>query len=358
MRSSGICRLAAGGIALAFGLIAAGGSGGLVSSQARAAEVEGPKVTWLVSLWGPRRGQTEGLERMKELLEEKTGGNFILDLKYGEVLSSPRENLQNVQAGAFEMAMFCAAYDPSKVPGVSGLELPFIPANTKGFLDRVALEEAYIHHPAILGELEKWNVYPVMMGSLPSWGLMGKGTPPQSLSDLKGRRIMASPQESPIFSHFGAVTTSVPSVEYYQSMERGVIEAASIPWTYTFWTYRLAELSNWWNTDLGGLTGRGTCPYVANKAAYEKLPQQYKDLIEASKEEAYRWHEEAYRKVDEVNLKDAADRGLVEVKFPKEQIDALANDLRDQIWSGWINTANAAGLPGEDLAKFMMEYGE
>ena len=34
----------------------------------------------------------------------KTGGNFVLDLKYGEVLSGPKENLAGVQAGAFEMA--------------------------------------------------------------------------------------------------------------------------------------------------------------------------------------------------------------------------------------------------------------
>lgn len=31
-------------------------------AAATAAEVEGPKVTWLVSLWGARRGFTEGVE--------------------------------------------------------------------------------------------------------------------------------------------------------------------------------------------------------------------------------------------------------------------------------------------------------
>ncbi|MGE0231440.1 MAG: TRAP transporter substrate-binding protein DctP [Flavobacteriaceae bacterium] len=351
-----IRRLVSGVAAVAVGATVWGGGVAGVT-KAQAAEVDGPKVTWLVSLWGPRRGQTEGIERMKELLAEKTGGNFVLDLKYGEVLSGPKENLAGVQAGAFEMAMFCAAYDPTKVPAVSGLELPFIPANAKSFQDRVALEEAYIHHPAVLAELEKWNAYPVMMSTLPSWGLMGTGKPPKSLADLKGRRIMASPQESKIFTSFGAVTSSIPSVEYYQSMERGVIEAASIPWTYTFWTYRLAELSNWWTTDLGKLTGRGTCPYVANKAAYDALPQQYKDLIEASKAEAYKWHEEAYKKIDEVNLKDAEKRGLVEAKLPQAEIDALSESLRDDIWGEWKKTATAAGLPAEDLAKVLMGQG-
>lgn len=356
MYGKSIRRLVSGVAAIAVGAAVWGG-GATGITKAHAAEVDGPKVTWLVSLWGPRRGQTEGLERMKELLAEKTGGNFVLDLKYGEVLSGPKENLEGVQAGAFEMAMFCAAYDPSKVPLVSGLELPFIPANAKGYQERVAIEEAYIHQPAVLKELEKWNAYPILMGTLPSWGLMGRGEVPKSLKDLDGRKIMASPQEGKIYSNFGAVTTSIPSVELYQAMDRGVVDAVSFPWTYAFFTYKLDELSKWWTTDLGGLTGRGTCPYVANKDAYDKLPQQYKDLIESVKPEAYKWHEEAYKKVDEKNLAKAEKEGLVQTHFTKEELDKLASQARDDIWNGWIKSANDAGLPGDEMAKYLQEYG-
>lgn len=74
-------------------------------AAAQAAEVEGPKVKWLVSLWGARRGFTEGVEGLKAYVEEKTDGNFELDLQYGGVLSDPKENIDGLQLGAFEVSV-------------------------------------------------------------------------------------------------------------------------------------------------------------------------------------------------------------------------------------------------------------
>jgi TRAP-type C4-dicarboxylate transport system substrate-binding protein len=328
-------------------------AGGLLAARAgiapaQAQQVEGPGVTWLVSLWGPRRGQTEGLERMAELLSERTDGNFTLDLRYGEALSSPRENLQGIHAGAFEMAMFCTGYDAGKTPGASGLELPFSPAQS--FLDRAEWEEDYIHNPVVLEEMARWNAYPIMMGTLPAPGIMGRGEAPASLEDLSGRRIQATQTEAQIYSTFGASVTTIPSVELYQAMERGVVDAVSFPWTYAFFTYRLDELSTWYSTDLGGVLGRNTCPIVANLQAYEALPKQYRDLIEEVKGEAYRWQEDAYGEADERNLAIVAERGTEEVHFPQAELDALYDTNRDRIWNDWIAARTAEGLPGAELA--------
>lgn len=324
-----------------------------VPGAARAQQVEGPRVTWLVSLWGPRRGQTEGLERMAELLAERTGGNFTLDLRYGEALSGPRENLQGIHAGAFEMAMYCTGYDAGKTPGTSGLELPFSPA--QDFLDRAEWEETYVHNPVILAEMARWNAYPIIMGTLPAQGIMGRGEPPATLGDLSGRRVQATATEAQIYSTFGASVTTIPSVELYQAMERGVVDAVSFPWTYAFFTYRLDELSTWYNTDVGAILGRNTCPIVANLQAYEALPPQYRDLIEEVKGEAYRWQADAYGEADARNLAIVAERGTVEVHFPAEELAALHDAHRDRIWGAWIEARTAEGLPGAELAEALSQ---
>lgn len=324
-----------------------------LATPATAQQVEGPEVTWLVSLWGPRRGQTEGLERMAELLSERTGGNFTLDLRYGEVLSGPRENLQGIHAGAFEMAMYCTGYDAGKTPGTSGLELPFSPA--QDFLDRAEWEETFVHQPAILDEMARWNAYPIIMGTLPAQGIMGRGEPPAALADLDGRRVQATATEAQIYSAFGASVTTIPSVELYQAMERGVVDAISFPWTYAFFTYRLDELSTWYNTEVGGILGRNTCPIVANLQAYSDLPQQYRDLIEEVKPEAYRWQAAAYGDADARNLAIIAERGTVEVHFPAEELAALEEAHRDRIWDAWIEARNAEGLPGAELAEVLSQ---
>ena len=56
-------------------------------SALQAAEVEGPELTWNLSLWGKKRAFTAGAEKLSELLSAKTGGNWTLELHYGEALS-------------------------------------------------------------------------------------------------------------------------------------------------------------------------------------------------------------------------------------------------------------------------------
>lgn len=346
-------KFVAAGVLAASAVLASGVSGVPGGGSAVAAEVEGPKVTWLVSLWGNRRAFTESLEKMKELIEEKTGGNFKMDLRYGEVLAGVRENVQGLKAGAFEMAMTCISYDPAKTPGMTGLELPFIKANAD-FMERVALEERYIHHPAILAELAKWNAYPIVNGVLPSFGMMGKGTPPKSIHGLKGYTIRANPMPQKIYAAVGAVGTVVPGVEVYQAFDKGVLDAVTWPWTDTFFSYKVYELASWYTTSIGSLEPLTPCPVFANKDAYDALPQQYKDLIEAVKPEAYAAQFAAYKAGDEKALKVFKERGLVEVVWPEEEIDAIINSpLRDQVWGEWIEARRKEGMPVDELVKIL-----
>lgn len=83
-------------------------------------------LEWNVSVWGKRRAFTEHIEKLAELVKEKTNGEFTLNLAYGEALSKSRENLDGISIGAFEMAQFCASYHADKNPTLSVLELPFL----------------------------------------------------------------------------------------------------------------------------------------------------------------------------------------------------------------------------------------
>ena len=84
------------------------------------------EVTWNASLWGKRRAFTEHLEKLSELVSEKTNGEFEIKLNYGEALSKSRENLDGISIGSFEMAQFCASYHRDKNPTITVLELPFL----------------------------------------------------------------------------------------------------------------------------------------------------------------------------------------------------------------------------------------
>src|SRR5690606_25531174 len=136
-----------------------------------------------------------------------------------------------------------------------------------------------------------------------------------------------------IYATVGAVGTVVPGVEVYQAFDKGVLDAVTWPWTDTFVSYKVYELANWYTTSIASMEPITPCPVLANKDAYDALPQQYKDLIEAVKPEAYAAQLAAYRAGDEKALKVFKERGMIETVWPAEEIDAIINGpLRDQVW--------------------------
>ncbi|MCI5038443.1 MAG: hypothetical protein MRY81_02050, partial [Donghicola eburneus] len=119
---------------------------------------------WNVSLWGKRRAFTEHVERLAELVSEKTGGEFTLNISYGG-LSKNKENLDGISIGAFEMAQFCAGYHRDKNPSITVLELPFL--GVTSLEQEIALSMAVYQHPATQVDLARWNA----TGSVPGDGV-------------------------------------------------------------------------------------------------------------------------------------------------------------------------------------------
>jgi len=143
---------------------------------------------WNVSVWGKRRAFTEHVEKLAELVSEKTNGEFTLNVSYGG-LSNERENLDGISIGAFEMAQFCAGYHPDKNPSLTVLELPFLGVET--LEQERALSEALYAHPAVRADLARWNAVPLMPTPMPQYNFVGAGDAPRTLDDYKGLTVRA-----------------------------------------------------------------------------------------------------------------------------------------------------------------------
>ena len=90
---------------VAIGAIVLSGLSGSEFSAIGAAQAA-DKVSWNLSTWGKRRAFTEGAEAMAAYVADKSGGNFTITMNYGGTLSKPRENLDGISLGAFEMDPF------------------------------------------------------------------------------------------------------------------------------------------------------------------------------------------------------------------------------------------------------------
>ena len=143
---------------------------------------EAAATEWNVSVWGKRRAFTEHIEKLAELVSEKTGGEFTMNVSYGG-LSKNRENLDGISIGAFEMAQFCAGYHPDKNRVITVLELPFLGVNT--LAEEVAVSHAVYAHPAAVDEMAQWNAMYLMTSPTPQCNIVGTGEPRDELRNLR-----------------------------------------------------------------------------------------------------------------------------------------------------------------------------
>ncbi|MEK9776561.1 MAG: hypothetical protein VW339_10555 [Quisquiliibacterium sp.] len=224
-------------------------AGAMAAAMAPALAAD-PTVSWNLSTWGNKRQFTSGIEALAEHVSKETGGKFTIKIHYGGALSKPKENLDNIKAGAFEMAQSCVGYHPGKHPSITVLDLPGLPLADPEVHQLV--HEAIYALPKIREEYKRWNAIPYMSVLQPQSEFMGAGDPPMKVTDFNGRRVRALGGTAMAVKNLGAVPTSVPAPEVYTGLERGVFSAVAFPFTYAFASYKIDEISKWYTTNLAG----------------------------------------------------------------------------------------------------------
>lgn len=316
-------------IAAALGMLSTGSA---LAPAASAAEVNGPKVKWDVSLWGKKRAFTAGVEKLSALVKAKTDGNFNIVLHYGGALSKSRENLDGISIDAFQAAMFCNFYHPKKNPALMSLTMPFLPMSDWG--NNRKIRDAVYAHPAVKKELAKWNAMTYTSSYLPQYEFLGRGKPPATLADWKGLTVRAGGGVGRAMKVIGATPTSSTATEVYTGVQQGTMDAASFPFTYSHVAYKIHEVTEWFTSNLS--PGTSDCPLVFSINAYNKLPGQYKKLLGDVKEDVIKAQIQAYIDIDKKNLPMLKAK-LKEVKFSEAELGKFRAAAGKPVIDKWIS---------------------
>ncbi|MGB3244863.1 MAG: C4-dicarboxylate TRAP transporter substrate-binding protein [Sulfitobacter sp.] len=305
-------------------------------SQAAATE-------WNVSVWGKRRAFTEHVEKIAELVSEKTGGEFTMNVSYGG-LSKNRENLDGISIGAFEMAQFCAGYHADKNRVVTVLELPFLGVET--LAQERAVSKAVYAHPAATEEMAQWNAKLLMTSPMPQYNLVGTGEPRRTLKDFEGMRVRATGGLGKAFEAVGAVPTSVTATEAYQAMEAGVVDTVAFA-QHAHLSFGTINQADWWTANLN--PGTVNCPVVVNIDAYEALSDVEREALDSSVEEALDHYLTNYGEL--LKRWDAVleEKGVEKVEITPEVLEEFRAKAAAPARDAWIADMEAQGLPGQEL---------
>lgn len=328
---------------LVFGAIGAGTLAGAETAQAA------DKVQWNLSTWGKRRAFTEGAETVAAYVAEKSGGNFTITMNYG-TLSKPRENLDGIALGAFEMAMFCASYHPNKNRAITVLELPMLPISNGD--EQKAADLAVYSHPYVKKEMAKWNAMLLMSAALPQYEFMGKGKAPTKLSDFNGMRVRALGGIGKAMAVIGAVPTTVTAPETYRAIESGTVDAAAFAF-YSHFSYKINEVSTWRTTNLS--PGSVNCPLVVNIDAYNGLSDANRQLLTEAIDLGYAALKTAYADSIDKYVPIADKAGIQKVTYSAEELEDFRTKAAQPVWDSWTKEQTAAGVPAQELIDLVLK---
>jgi TRAP-type C4-dicarboxylate transport system substrate-binding protein len=299
---------------------------------------------WNVSLWGKRRAFTEHVEKLAELVSEKTGGEFTMNISYGG-LSNNRENLDGISIGAFEMAQFCAGYHADKNPSITVLELPFL--GVSSLEQEIDVSMAVYQHPAVVKDLGRWNATLLMPSPLPQYNIVGTGDAPSTLADFDGLSVRATGGIGAAMKTVGAVPTSMSASEVRQAMDSGVVKAVSFA-PHAHMSFGTIENATWWTTNLN--PGTVNCPVVVNTDALDSLSDAERDALMSSVDEALDHYVTFYNEKTMANWGPALDeRGIERVTFSDAEITAFKDAAAAPAAAAWIESNTARGLPAQEL---------
>jgi TRAP-type C4-dicarboxylate transport system substrate-binding protein len=303
---------------------------------------------WNVSLWGQRRAFTEHVEKLAELVSDKTGGDFTLNISYGG-LSENTENLDGISIGAFEMAQFCAGYHEDKNPSITVLELPFLGV---GSLEQeTAVSLALYQHPAVVADLARWNATLLMPSPLPQYNFVGVGEAPDALADFAGMAVRATGGIGRAMETIGAVPTSMSATEVRQSLDSGVVKAVSFA-PHAHMSFGTIETGEWWTSNMN--PGTVNCPVVVNTDALNALSEDHRAALFGSVDEAMAHYIDFYMNETMAAWGPALEeRGIAVVTFSPEALAEFRTAAAGPAAAAWVEANAAKGLPAQELYDFV-----
>lgn len=213
------------------------------------------------------------LEQWSADVSAASEGTLSINFVSGGVLGKDGQLFDRVTNGVVDIAWEVPAFSPGRFPGVSVTELPDLYSDAGD--GSVALQAVY--EEGHFGD-EFAGVKILALFVFPTPTLMTK-EPVATLADIEGMPITSgNATRQKMLEALGATPVSMPIYEWYQGMNRGVIDGVAETMSVAA-PFRLVEVVNHYVTvPMGGVAGM----VFMNEAKYDALPDAAKAAIDAN----------------------------------------------------------------------------
>jgi len=327
-----------------FGAVRVSRTNARCDGAACPADLQVADTTWTVALWGEPRPATSHVERLAELVAERTDGAFVINLDYAAHNTS-EANLEAIATADHQMAQICAGDHPHKTRALTILELPFLGIST---LDQdIAVSRLVYDHPAVQQEMAEWNAEILMPSPQLQKNIIGRGYPPSTLDEFSALKIGTTGAGIAAVKALGArhVDVDVDEVETALA-DRKIGAAAFAPDAYD--DENAVANAEWWTTNLNA--GTRNCPVIINADAMAALSDEHRAILLDSTDEALAHYVDAYQRETLENWDNALRAyDVAELTISEAVLADVHFNAGTPVAVKWITTNSSQSFPARDL---------
>lgn len=280
----------------------------------------------------------------KKVESESNGRIKIETYPSMQLGGTPSQLLDQVKDGVADIVIALPGGTPGRFPKSETLELPFIAGNAeqssrvawdfyskhlKDEFDGVHMIAAFTHSPGVIHV---------------------KGNGVKKLEDMKGLKLRGlSRIVNELLEALGATPVGMPMPSVPDSLAKGVIDGALIPWEVTI-PLRVHEIVKN-HTTFGGDRSLyvGFLVFAMNKQKYDSLPADLKAIID--KNSGPEVSRQAGRVLDEADaraIEVARKRGNNIVVLDPAEVDRW-KQASQKVYQSWISRMKEKGIDGKAL---------
>ena len=219
-------------------------------------------------------------------VEQDSGGRIAVQIFPAMQLGGkPPQLYDQVRDGVVDIVWTLPGYTPGRFPIAEVFELPFVAGSA------AATTEAFTEFAAMHLAEEFGDVHPLLFHVHAPGGFHMRGKAVRSLEDFAGVRVRAPTRVSnDTLARLGAVAVGMPVPTVPESLSKGVIDGALLPWE-VMRSLRAHELTDnhtevGWSVDSFAPEDRGLYTaiflFAMNKSRYESLPADLRQVIDAN----------------------------------------------------------------------------
>lgn len=265
--------------------------------------------------------------KWKELVEKRSNGEVQVQLFPSNLLGSGTQMVEQLQAGALEVAILPTGWVAPLAPSVSVLDLPFLFPSRK-------IAYQVIDGPVgadILKPLNKVNIEGVAFWESGFKQFTGD-FPIRTPGDYKGHKIrtMPAPVIQEQFKAFGATPTAIDFKELYMALQQKVVDGQENP-IATIASMRFFEVQKHMT-----LSDHGFLAYIFmfNKAFLDKQPENIRKILVDAAIEARDYERDIIAKAEKSHLETFRKAGMEIAELNAEQRAAFKK-ASQQVYDWW-----------------------